>query len=461
MNEDRFNAFLQRLERGEVALPGDLGGCSSAEIAAIEERYGLRLPTAYRRFLEAMGHRCGWLFVAEQVLVHSEVILRLTEEVRDSLSSQSPDLAAKIPPDALFILASGDDVDFFIRCGEGEDPPVYALNTAEQSIEIAYSSVMEWLEGACDYAEESMEEGYFFDKAKDEALPPRKPRAPVEPLPYALICPGCGKRLTFRDPSFERSQILDYGFLYNDTGTSTLVWKTFDPSYKAMLGEQKPWNLAPEQQAAFEARLKPAPAGGRWRFANYARCPSCRAAIGSPVTKTELLLVFDDSLVLNKPDTGMGLGEALIDKTATAIPPPKKSWTPGKHVVACPGCAAKISFDAPPTVEDTRLKNLAFLYNDAGTSTLVWATTDPAYRSMFGDRKPWDLSTEQQKDFEARLKPVPGGGQWRFVNPARCPSCSQPVSPPMGQCDLCLVYPGSWLFQHWITGTSLNKALKP
>jgi hypothetical protein len=106
------------------------------------------------------------------------------------------------------------------------------------------------------------------------------------------------------------------------------------------------------------------------------------------------------------------------------------------------------------------LINLAFLYNDAGTLTLVWATTDPAYRSMFGDRKPWELSPEQQKAFEARLKPAPAGGQWRFSNPARCPSCSEAVSPPMTQCDLCLIYKGSLLLQHWISGSSLNGALK-
>ena len=460
MNVERFDAFLHRLERTEVALPSDLGGCSSSEIAEIEARYGLSLPATYRRFLEVMGYRSGWLFAAEQVLVHYETILTLTEELRDSLSLEDPELGAKIPPDAIFVLTTGDDVDFFIRCGEAEDPPVYALNSVERNIEVAYSSVTEWLEGACEYAEEALAEGYFNDMAKDEVSPPRKARPPVEPLPYALICPGCKERLVFREPSSEHTRCHDYGFLYNDAGTSTLVWETFDPSYEAMCGTEKPWGLSPEQQAAFEARLKPAPAGGRWRFANYPRCPLCHAAIGCPVTKSDLLLVYDGSLVLNEPGSGKGLSEALTEKAATPIAAPKDRWTPGKHVVSCPACTVEIPFDAPPSTEDARLKNLAFLYNDAGTLTLVWATTDPAYRSMFGDRKPWEFSPEQQKAFEARLKPAPAGGQWRFSNPARCPSCGEAVSPPMTQCDLCLIYKGSLLLQHWISGSSLNGALK-
>ena len=459
MKNERFDALLLRLERTEVALPSDLTGCSPSEISAVEARYGLRLPATYRRFLQAMGHRCGWLFGGEQVVVDYEAILTLTQESRSSLSSEDPELAAQIPPDAFFVLTSGDDADFFIRCGEGDDPPVYALNTAERSIEEAYASVTEWLEGACEYAEECLADGYFYGMAKDEVRSPRKPQPPVEPLPYALICPGCRQRLVFRDPSAEHSQWLDYGFLYNDAGTSTLVWKTFDPSYEAMLGKRMPWNLSPEQQAAFEARLQPAPAGGRWRFANYPRCPQCRAAVGSPITKGELLLVYEGSLVLNDAPSGKGLSQALTGQGAAPIPAPKTPWVPGRRIVPCPACAAKIPFDFPPSVEDTRLKSLAFLYDDAGTATLLWAITDPAYRAILGSCPPWELSLAQQEVFEARLKPAPAGGRWRFANPARCPSCREPVSSPMTQCDVCLSYPDSLLLQHWISGTSLNRAL--
>jgi hypothetical protein len=138
---------------------------------------------------------------------------------------------------------------------------------------------------------------------------------------------------------------------------------------------------------------------------------------------------------------------------------PSSKGIRGRHVLSCSGCAAQIPFDLPST-DDARLRNLAFLYNDVGTSTLVWATTDPSYRSMFGGQKPWDLSPEQQAAFEARLKPARAGGQWRFANPARCPHCRTVISPPMTQSDLCLVYSSSLLLQHWITGSGLNSALR-
>jgi hypothetical protein len=128
-------------------------------------------------------------------------------------------------------------------------------------------------------------------------------------------------------------------------------------------------------------------------------------------------------------------------------------------MLSCSGCAAQIPFDLP-TTDDARLRNLAFLYNDAGTSTLVWATTDPAYRDIFGNQKAWDLSPEQQAAFEARLKPAPAGGQWRFANPARCPRCGGVISPPITQSELCLVYKDSLLVQDWISGNSLRRALK-
>jgi hypothetical protein len=169
--------------------------------------------------------------------------------------------------------------------------------------------------------------------------------------------------------------------------------------------------------------------------------------------------VYEGSLVLKEPGAGQGLKQALTEGAETPVIAAKDRGTPGSMEVPCSGCGTRIPFD-PPTTDDVRLQNLAFLYNDAGTATLVWATTDPAYRSMFGDQKPWELSGEQQVAFEARLKPAPTGGQWRFANPARCPRCGAAISPPMTQCDLCLVYRDSLLVQYWISGSSLSRALR-
>jgi hypothetical protein len=394
-------------------------------------------------------------------MVEYHAVLDLTEELRSSLTNEEPELAMRIPPDAFFILTTGDDVDLFVRCEEGDDPPVYRLNTPERTIEAVHASVMEWLEAGLKTAEEAIADGYFEAVSmprKYDNTPQPKTKAPVEPLPYTLLCPGCGKRLVFCTWSGEHSRFLDFGFLYNDAGTSTLVWAAFDPAYQALFGQEMPWDLSPEQQTAFEARLKPAPAGGSWRFSNYPRCPHCKAAVSRPMTKDDPCLIYEGSLVLMEPEGGAGLKQALTEGATTPVSTPKAAGTPGRHEVPCSGCGERIPFDLP-TTDDARLQNLAFLYNDSGTATLVWATTDPAYRSMFGNQKPWELSGEQQAAFEARLKPAPAGDQWRFANPARCPRCGTAISPPMTQCDLCLVYPKSLLVQHWISGSSLSRAL--
>jgi hypothetical protein len=362
----------------------------------------------------------------------------------------------------LFVLTSGDDVDFFIRCGEGDDPSVYALNTAERAIEEAYGSVTEWLEASCATAEEAIAEGYFeaVGIARHDESTPRRPKAPVEPLPFALVCPGCARRLVYPEPTTKHSRWIDLGFLYDDAGTSTLVWSTLDPVYQTLFAEQSPWDLSREQQTAFEALLKAAPSGGRWQFANHPRCPHCRAAVNLPMSESGLCLVYEGSLVLKEHGPGRGLCQALLDPVAGPVKAPRPSGPPGRQVLSCPGCANRFAFDLP-TTNHARLKELAFLYNEAGTSTLVWAATDPASRELCGNQKPWTLSSDRQAALEARLKPAPAGGAWRFANPARCPRCGDAISPPMTGSELCLVYDGSLLLQHWISGPSLRMALKP
>jgi hypothetical protein len=65
MDEDRFARLLHRLEASCVAVPADLVGCTPGEIEALEARYWVQLPQAYRRYLEVMGHRSGWLFACD------------------------------------------------------------------------------------------------------------------------------------------------------------------------------------------------------------------------------------------------------------------------------------------------------------------------------------------------------------------------------------------------------------
>jgi|ERR1041384_3969112 hypothetical protein len=111
-----------------------------------------------------------------------------------------------------------------------------------------------------------------------------------------IKCKSCGQENRFEQPYAIHAGFSDEGFLYNDLGNQTLVWSSFDPAYEAIVGRKHPWTLTPEEQAAFERALRPAPAGGNWRFANPARCSQCGDAISDPITRTIYYLFYPDSI---------------------------------------------------------------------------------------------------------------------------------------------------------------------
>lgn len=84
-----------------------------------------------------------------------------------------------------------------------------------------------------------------------------------------------------------------------------------------------------------------------------------------------------------------------------------------------------------------------FLYNDAGTLTLVWGSLDPLLEKIFPGQTAWALSSRNRLCFEKMLPPAPVGGRWQFRNPARCIHCGKPISRPMLRSVHYLIYPGS------------------
>src|SRR5262245_65933277 len=75
MDFDRFRRLLQRMERSKVATPAQLVGCSEQEVAALEARYGLRLPQTYALYLRVMGHKSGRLFACDHMAVFYRHVL--------------------------------------------------------------------------------------------------------------------------------------------------------------------------------------------------------------------------------------------------------------------------------------------------------------------------------------------------------------------------------------------------
>jgi hypothetical protein len=110
--------------------------------------------------------------------------------------------------------------------------------------------------------------------------------------------------------------------------------------------------------------------------------------------------------------------------------------------VHCASCGKDIEFDQPYPLH-AGFSDQGFLYNDAGDLTFIWGSYDPVMKRLFPGKQPDCLSEQEQQAFEQLLKPAPSGGRWRFSNPARCPSCREPISPPMLKHIYYLRYPGS------------------
>jgi hypothetical protein len=125
-------------------------------------------------------------------------------------------------------------------------------------------------------------------------------------------CPVCGYDNTFAQPNQYHAGFANQGFLYNDAGTLSLVWSSFDPAYERIVGPHHPWMLSVEQRRAFEAILPAAPTGGKWRFENPARCGKCQGAIADPISAESIYyLEYPGSILLDESPSSPGL-EAYI-----------------------------------------------------------------------------------------------------------------------------------------------------
>jgi hypothetical protein len=125
-----------------------------------------------------------------------------------------------------------------------------------------------------------------------------------------LKCNQCRQDTVFQQPYLFHAGFGDQGFLYNDAGTLTLVWGSYDQAYAAIVGQKHPWDLEPSERRALEARLRPAPSGGRWAFANQARCVHCAAPISGSILQTIYYVVYPGS-VRADASGGSGLAECL------------------------------------------------------------------------------------------------------------------------------------------------------
>ena len=137
-------------------------------------------------------------------------------------------------------------------------------------------------------------------------------QAPSEVGPFVILsCSDCQHENEFIQPFLYHAGFGNQGFLYDDAGTCTLVWSTYDPAYEALVGANHPWSLTREQQILLEASLKPAPGGSSWRFSNPPRCVACAAPIGDPIGSSIHFLKYPGSVDASSEETRISFDDLL------------------------------------------------------------------------------------------------------------------------------------------------------
>lgn len=136
-------------------------GCTQPEIAALESKYQVQLPSSYRRYLELIGHRSGRLFTSDHAAAFYPYVLNLTAELLTDLPELEAPSTFALPQGALLINGRLGDQFEFIICNGAVESGVYYFNTWDWNIIKSHDSVIDWLESWCDLAEHAIASGYF------------------------------------------------------------------------------------------------------------------------------------------------------------------------------------------------------------------------------------------------------------------------------------------------------------
>jgi len=161
-----FDTLLRRMQRLQVASSSELVGCTASQIGRLEAKYGVLLPATYRRFLGVMGCKSGRLFTHDWLQVQYPSVLRLTSQVPGIVrewAGGSPEWASfALPAQALVILYRDMSDDFhFIRCDRADDSAVWHFSPNVLRPRQVRKSVVGWLRGWCEEAEQAIADGYY------------------------------------------------------------------------------------------------------------------------------------------------------------------------------------------------------------------------------------------------------------------------------------------------------------
>jgi len=119
-------------------------GCSGAEIAALESRFGVRLPGPYRKFLSRFGRDRQ----ASSVLGGSDYFVPVLFELRawaEELLQENGSQFQLHPQDFVALMHQGYQFFYFRADGLSDDPPVFYYCEGWKQSEKKFGTISDWL----------------------------------------------------------------------------------------------------------------------------------------------------------------------------------------------------------------------------------------------------------------------------------------------------------------------------
>lgn len=140
------------LVENKHAHASDIVGSAEEEIAAVEKKFSVKLPEAYRNFLRVMGNE-GGLFESDSMW-NLECLSDSLRLAKQSLASmrESEDEAVRNSATAFqlkksfFVFEASDYFFYYFDTEAGDDPPVYSVKEDESIPFYTFPSFTAWLE---------------------------------------------------------------------------------------------------------------------------------------------------------------------------------------------------------------------------------------------------------------------------------------------------------------------------
>jgi hypothetical protein len=136
--DERVGEYMARYRAAELTgVP-----CTEAEVSALEQDVGTRLPAAYRAMLLLMGREPDPSFTGTDLSIRS--LRELQPAARELLEENGRPF--ELPPGAfVFLSHQGYQFMYFVADGASDDPPVYHYLEGSRAPERRTERFSDWL----------------------------------------------------------------------------------------------------------------------------------------------------------------------------------------------------------------------------------------------------------------------------------------------------------------------------